>query len=90
MNAKVYRFPQNIKSIIYKIPLYTDEDIFLTVLAINTFGTVSQKVTPANLEECDSEIVIAAITYAADCNIFSAETQQIYRNIIKSVETIEK
>jgi hypothetical protein len=90
MNAKVYRFPQNIKSISYKIHLYTDEDIFLTVLAINAFGSVPHKVTSANLEECDSEIVIATIMYAADCNIFSAQTQQIYRNIIKSVETIEK
>jgi hypothetical protein len=89
MNAKIYRFPETIKSIVYKIPLYTDEEIFLTVLAVNTFGTFTHKIKAANLEECDPVIVITAIAQAATYDIFSKDAKEIYVNIIKSVEEIE-
>lgn len=89
MSAKIYRFQKATKSIVYKIPLYTDDEIFLTVLAINTFGTFTHKVTAANLEKCDPKIVIAAIALAATYDIFSKEAKEIYVNIIKSVEEIE-
>jgi hypothetical protein len=89
MNAKIYRFPETIKSIVYKIPLYTDVEIFLTVLAINTFGTLTYKVTVANLEKCDPIIVISAISQAATYDLFSKEAKETFFNIIKSVEKIE-
>ena len=89
MNAKVFRFPDPAKTIVYKIPLYTDEEIFLTVLAVNIFSAFPHKVTAANLEECDPAIVIAAISQASTIDIFSDATKLIYLNIIKSVERLE-
>jgi len=90
MNAKVFRFPDTKKIIVYKIPLYTDEDIFLTVLAVNIFSSFPHKITAANLEECDPVIVIAAISQASTLNIFSDSAKQTYLNIIESVERLEK
>ena len=89
MNAKVFRFPDRNKIVVYKIPLYTDEDIFLTVLAVNIFSSFNHKITAANLEECDPAIVIAAISQASTLDMFSDSTKQTYLNIIKSVESLE-
>ncbi len=89
MNAKIFRFPNPKKTIVYKIPLYTDEDIFLTVLAVNIFSSFNHKITAANLEECDPAIVIAAISQASTLDMFSDSTKQTYLNIIKSVESLE-
>ena len=90
MNAKVFRFPDATKTIVYKIPLYTDEEIILTAMAVNIFGAFPHKVTPANLEECDPAIVISAISQASTHVIFSETAKTIYLNIIKSVERLEK
>jgi hypothetical protein len=90
MNANIYVFPVKSKTIVYKIPLYTDEEIFLTVLAMNVFGNTPHKITSSNLEECDLELVIAAIAQAATYDIFTNYTKQVYLNIIRSVEEIEK
>jgi hypothetical protein len=90
MNAKIFRFPDPKKTIVYKIPLYTDEDIFLTVLAVNMFGSFDYKITASNLEECDPTIVIAAISQACTLDIFSDYTKQTYINIIESAERLEK
>lgn len=90
MNAKVFRFPEPSKTIVYKIPLYTDEEIFLTVLAVNIFSAFPYKITAANLEECDPAIVISAISQASTIDIFSDSAKLIYNNIITSIERIEK
>lgn len=89
MNAKVFRFPDTKKIIVYKIPLYTDEEIFLTVLAVNIFSAFPHKITAANLEECDPAIVISAISQASTIDIFSDSAKQVYLNIIKSIERLE-
>lgn len=89
MNAKVFRFPDAKKTVVYKIPLYNDEEIILTSLAVNVFGAYPHKVTPANLEECDPAIVIAAISQASTHVIFSDIAKSIYLNIIKSIERLE-
>ena len=90
MNAKIFKFPDLKNTIVYKIPLYTDEDIFLTVLAVNIFSSFSYKITAANLEECDPAIVMAAISQACAADIFSDSAKQTYLNIITSVERLEK
>ena len=89
MSAKVLRFPDKQKTVVYKIPLYTDDEIFLTVLAVNLFGSFIHKVTAANLEDCDPAIVIAAISQASTIDIFSDSAKQVYLNIIKSIERLE-
>ena len=89
MNAKVFRFPDRNKIVVYKIPLYTDDEIFLTVLAVNLFGSFIHKVTAANLENCDSEIVLSAITKASTSDIFSNSVKFTYIEILNAVEKFE-
>jgi hypothetical protein len=89
MSAKVLRFPDKQKTVVYKIPLYTDEEIFLTVLAVNIFSLFSYKITASTLENCDSEIVLSAITKASTCDIFSNSTKFTYIEILNAVQKIE-
>ena len=89
MNAKVFRFPDRNKIVVYKIPLYTDDEIFLTVLAVNLFSSFMHKVTAANLENCDSEIVLSAITKASTSDIFSNSVKFTYIEILNAVEKFE-
>jgi hypothetical protein len=87
MAAKVFRFPE--KRIVYKIPLYTDEEIFLTVLAVNIFSLFSYKITASTLENCDSEIVLSALTKASTSDIFSNSAKFTYIEILNAVEKFE-
>ena len=81
MSAQVLRFPNKQKTVVYKIPLYTDEEIFLTVLAVNIFSLFSYKITATTLENCDSEIVLSAITKASTSDIFSNSAKFTYIEI---------
>jgi hypothetical protein len=89
MSAQVLRFPNKQKTVVYKIPLYTDEEIFLTVLAVNIFSLFSYKITATTLENCDSEIVLSAITKASTSDIFSNSAKFTYIEILNAVEKFE-
>ena len=89
MSAQVLRFPNKQKTVVYKIPLYTDEEIFITVLAVNIFSLFSYKITATTLENCDSEIVLSAITKASTSDIFSNSAKFTYIEILNAVEKFE-
>ena len=48
MTAKVIQFPIKEKVIGYKIPLYTDEEIFVTVSAMNMYSDSNRGFLRAN------------------------------------------
>lgn len=89
MNAKVYRFPER-RALFkgYKIPLYTEEEILLTVIAMNVFGNLPEKVTDKTLENYDPVTVIKVLVEASSSNIFSTKSKHVYVNILKSIETL--
>jgi hypothetical protein len=89
MNAKIYRFPEQ-RALFkgYKIPLYTEEEIALTVVAMNTFSNLPEKVTLNTLENYDPVTVIKALVEASTSSIFSTKTKQTYCIILKAIETL--
>ena len=89
MPAKIYKFPERrtyYKG--YKIPLYNEEEIFITIVALNLFGNVSKKVTEKNLESYEPMEVIKALVEAKSCSIFSHKTKQTIASILKSIEAL--
>lgn len=89
--AKVYRFPeQKIKYKGYKIPLYTEEEINVTVLAMNGFSRLEEKVTEDSLVEYEPLLVIRSLVEAKSSNFVSNKTKQVIVKILKSVEPIEQ
>lgn len=89
MIAKVIQFPIKEKVIGYKIPLYTDEEIFITILAMNVFGDLQYKITEKNLTEHDPVLVINALMKAKESDVVSGLYKRIIGNILKAVEPVE-
>lgn len=89
MPATIYKFPERrtyYKG--YKIPLYNEEEIFLTIFALNMFGNVDKIVTEKTLEEYDPVVVIKALIEAKSCFALSTKARYIIMNILKSIETL--
>jgi hypothetical protein len=90
MSAKVYKFPEPNKIKGYKIPLYSDEEIMVTVISLNTFCfNIKQKVTSDTITNYDPTVVIDALTKAKDSSIFSNKFKLTALKILNSVERIE-
>jgi hypothetical protein len=89
MNAKIYRFPEN-RAIFkgYKIPLYNEDEIYLTVVALNVFGNLPEKVTDKTLEGYDPLTVIKALVEAKSSGVLSSKAKTTIQGILKSIETL--
>ena len=88
MTARIYTFPDRYTRIIngYKISLYNEEEIFITITAMNVFGNFMDRVTDITLENYDPYDVIHSLTEAKTSQIFSNRTKQIINKILKSIE----
>ena len=89
MNAKIYRFPEK-RALFrgYKIPLYTEDEILVTVMALNVFSELPEKVTENTLENYDPLTVIKALVEAKSSTIFFSKTKQTIIGILKSIESL--
>jgi hypothetical protein len=89
MPATIYNFPERRTYYRgYKIPLYTEEEIFLTIFALNMFGGVKENVTENTLESYDPIEVIKALLEAKSCFALSTKSKHTIMNILKSIETL--
>jgi len=88
MTARIYTFPDRYTRIIngYKISLYNEEEIFITITAMNVFGNFMDRVTDITLENYDPYDVIHSLTEAKTSQLFSNRTKQIINKILKSIE----
>ena len=89
MNAKIYRFPEK-RALFkgYKIPLYNEEEILLTIISLNVFGNLPEKVSSKNLEDYDPLTVIKALVEAKSSDIFSTKSKNTIGGILKSIEAL--
>jgi hypothetical protein len=89
MVAKIYRFPES-RAIFkgYKIPLYNEEEIYLTVISLNIFGNLPEKVTEKTLESYDPLTVIKALVEAKQSNVLSTKAKYTIQGILKAIETL--
>jgi hypothetical protein len=87
MSATLYHFPtKSIRGL--KIPLYTEEEIFITLAALNCFGNTQSRVTEKDLLDLEPVDVMQALYEAKYSNLFSFTTRQTIDKILKSIETI--
>jgi hypothetical protein len=89
MTATILQFPvKEISRTSYRIPLYSDEEVFITLLIVNTFGDLPFKAKEEDLARLDSSLVLKYLHDAQDLSIFSASTRSLIRKILRSVEEI--
>lgn len=89
MTAQILKFPEVKRSQGYKIPLYTNDEIMVTCIAINTFSNLKHKVTESDLPNYDPVIVIESLVSAKNSEMFSTSFKKIISTILRSIETIE-
>jgi hypothetical protein len=89
MNAKIYKFPEFKKNIGYKISLYNDIEIFITVTVLNIFSNIQNKITENTLSTLDPVIVIDALERARTSDLFSQNYKKVIYNILKQIESVE-
>ena len=89
MTAQILKFPEIKRLQGYKIPLYTNDEIMVTCIAINTFGNLKYKVTESDLPNYDPVVVIENLVNAKSSELFSASFKRIVSTILRSIETIE-
>lgn len=90
MTATIINFPvreQNSKTY-YRIPLYSDEEVFMTLLCVNALGDLPFKANEKDLSNLDSSLVMKYLHQAQDLNIFSANARSVIRKILRSVEEV--
>lgn len=67
-----------------KLHLFNDEEIFVTVAAINVFGVAeSGKASASNLYAYEAEFVVACVEQLKDCGLMSNRARVICRHIIE-------
>jgi hypothetical protein len=88
MAATVYQFPKLKTFKGLKIPLYNEEEIYTTVLAVNCFGTLPNRIDESNLTDLEPIDVMKALYEARYSSVFSSKTKQIIDRILKSIEAI--
>ena len=89
MSAKIYSFPELKRNYGYKIPLYTDEEIFITIVACNSFGNYPFKITKSELSLLDPLTVMDNLAKAKNSDIISRNYKKIISRILGAVESIE-
>lgn len=87
MSATIYHFPlKSFKGL--KIPLYTEDEIYTTVLALNCFGDSNTKITEEDLKDIEPIIVVKALYEAKSSTFVSFKSKQLIDKILKSIETL--
>ena len=89
--ADVIKFPSQprfSKSLV-KIRLYTEDEILVTLIAVNTYSMETYRQTAENIEFLEPEIVILCLADSIKSNLFSKEFKTIATTILNNVERIE-
>jgi hypothetical protein len=89
MSAKIYKFPEVKKTYGYKIPLYNDNEIFITITVMNVFSSIQNKITEKSLTTLDPVVVIDALAKARTSDLFSQNYKKVIINILQHIESVE-
>lgn len=71
------------------IALYTDEEIDITVAAINVHGINLGRVTADSLKELDADSVRLCLQLASVDDMFSTRARNLLRSILANIECID-
>ena len=90
MTATILKFPR--KSRIQQstvISLYTDEEIIMTLAAINLHGLQPNRIYEHNLKDLDAESVEYCLKQASVNDLLSADTRRKILKILSGIEHLD-
>ena len=86
--GEILNFPRKAKFVGYAIPLYTQEEIDVVLLAMNSFAFGRFKVTEYTISKYDPEFVIRALFFMVGNKLFSKEAREVSKKILSTVKEI--
>jgi hypothetical protein len=87
--AEILKFPDKFHGKrLYRIPLYSEQDIHIVLFAINAFGDTDKRVIVTDLVKMDPIVVIKSIDFAIESGYISNDAKEHLTYIIKSIEEI--
>ena len=89
MAATIYSFPKLIKEPEYRLPLYSDEEVEVTIICVNVFSHHDIKYNIDTLCFLDTVTVLECLKSATSSKIFSEKFKTITRAILKNVEEVK-
>lgn len=84
--TNVLKFPSKENKSIVRLKLFSEDEIFVTLLAVNTYCAEDYKFTEQNIEFLDPEIVISCLQAALKSVFFSIEFKVVVQDILDNVE----
>lgn len=84
--ADILKFPSRDNKSVIRLKLFSEEEISVALLAINTYCAEDYKFTDQNIEFLDPEIAINCLQEALKSIYFSDEFKILVRYILSNVE----
>lgn len=88
MAATIYKFPTLVHEPKYRIPLFSDEEVEVTIICVNVFSHEEIKYNIDTLNFIDPVTVIECLKLSISSKIFSEKFKIIARQVLKNVEEI--
>lgn len=91
MTATIYSFPSKQpepEKVEYRIPLFSDEEIELTLVAVNVFNLSDIKYNIKTLSNVDPELVLNCLIKATEVDMFSDVVKNKLKVILSNVEKV--
>jgi len=83
--AEILKFPFRNKSVV-KLKLFSEDEIFVILIAINTYSAADFKYTEQNIEFLDPEIAVLCLENSMKSSFFSDEYKAVAQHILDNVE----
>lgn len=84
--AEILKFPSRENKSVVRLKLFSEDEIFVALVAINTYSADDFKFTEQNIEFLDPEIVITCLQDALKSLFFSEEFKIVAASILNNVE----
>jgi hypothetical protein len=84
--AEILKFPSRNNKSIVRLKLFSEDEIFVILIAINTYSADDFKYTEHNIEFLDPEIAVLCLENSLKSSFFSDEFKVVAQNILDNVE----
>lgn len=88
MTATIYSFPKQEKVPVYRVPLYSDEEVEATLIVVNVFYDTDRRFTDVTVTQLNPEQVIECLKTAIVSGLFSEKFKSIIKRILANVEQV--
>jgi hypothetical protein len=84
--AEILKFPNRNNKSVTRLKLFSEDEIFVALIAINTYSAADFKYTEQNIEFLDPEIAVLCLETSLKSSFFSDEFKIVAQYILDNVE----